>query len=302
MAQGFTRRALISGILLPPLGQLCGCSSVTHRGSDCVVNTVDRENERIDVRVVDKEYLNQREDGSFDVLTHYVYDDLGRLTYMEDELGYYSDSDYNCSKSEFEYDEFNRIISVSTSYAAFDWAVGNAESFEYDDRGDCVYYSFEIVSEGIGKRELTYKRGDDGGIVSATVDDYSNLQDFTRYEVSFEYLDSGLFLRAITSEPGPIGVFLSEEKSDMDSRLYAYTSPWGTTDFLRFDESGNLASVEAFGAGYGRETRKYEYKTMTVRRDRFVPSIFSNPQGLSAYFVPSLSSDVVHEILEGRPV
>lgn len=299
MMQSLTRRALLSGLLLPPLGQLCGCAPGSFYGSDRGPQAAGQEDEYIDVRVVDREYLNQREDGSFDVLTHYSYDDSGRLTCTEEELGQFLDTDCNCSRSEFEYNESDRIASVSTSYAAYDWAVGGVQSFEYDDRGNCVFYSSEVVSEGTGKRECTYKRDDDGIIVSAIIDDYSSPQEFTRYEASFEYSDSGVLLKVVALEPGPMGIFLSKEKSDVDNRVYAYTYPWDTTDFLRFDEDGNLTSVETFGAGCGREIRKYEYKTMTVKRERFVPSIFSNPQGLPECFVPSLPPDVACKIVEG---
>ena len=85
----------------------------------------------------------------------------------------------------------------------------------------------------------------------------------------------------------------------MENRVYAYTDPWDMTDFLRFDEAGSLMSVEAFGVGSGREIRKYEYKTITVRRDRFVPSIYSNPLGLSACFAPSLPPEMASKIIEG---
>lgn len=301
MTQGFTRRALLSGLVLPPLGLLCGCASAALDGSDEGLKPSDRESEYVDVRVVDRDLVDYREDGLYRTCNQCSYDDQGFLTRVEEVAGPLSESEGAVSRTDFKYDGDGRLASTAISLAHLDWGVAGTETFEYDDAGDCIFFASEVVSQGSGKRECSYKRGDDGRIVSASVDDYVNPHDFTRYEVSFEYAESGALLKVVASEPGPMGIFLSEEKSDIGNRVYAYTYPWDTTDFLRFDGAGCLTSVEAFGAGFGREIRKYEYKTITVRRDRFVPSIYSNPLGLPACFVPSLSSDVAHEILEGRP-
>lgn len=301
MTQGFTRRALLSGLALPPLGLLCGCASAALDGSDEGLKPSDRESEYVDVRVVDRDLVDYREDGLYRTCNQYSYDDQGFLTRVEEVAGPLSESEGAVSRTDFKYDGDGRLASTAISLAHLDWGVAGTETFEYDDAGDCIFFASEVVSQGSGKRECSYKRGDDGRIVSASVDDYVNPHDFTRYEVSFEYAESGALLKVVASEPGPMGIFLSEGKSDIGNRVYAYTYPWDTTDFLRFDGAGCLTSVEAFGAGFGREIRKYEYKTITVRRDRFVPSIYSNPLGLPACFVPSLSSDVAHEILEGRP-
>lgn len=299
MTQGFTRRALLSGLVLPPLGLLCGCAPDVPDGSDEGLRPSDRESECIDVRVVDRDLADYREDGLYRTCNQYSYDDQGFLTRVEEVAGPLSESEGAVSRIDLEYDESGRLASTATSYAHLDWGVAGIESFEYDDAGDCVLFTSEVVSQGSGKRECSYKRGDDGRIVSARVDDYVNPRDFTRYEVSFEYADSGVLLKVVASQPGPMGIFLSEEKSDMGNRVYAYTYPWDTTDFLRFDEAGSLTSVEAFGAGSGREIRKYDYKTITVRRDRFVPSIYSNPLGLPACFAPSLPQEMASKIIGG---
>ena len=299
MTQGFTRRALLSGLVLPPLGLLCGCASAALDGSDEGLKPSDRESEYVDVRVVDRDLVDYREDGLYRTCNQYSYDDQGFLTRVEEVAGPLSESEGAVSRTDFKYDGDGRLASTAISLAHLDWGVAGTETFEYDDAGDCIFFASEVVSQGSGKRECSYKRGDDGRIVSASVDDYVNPHDFTRYEVSFEYAESGALLKVVASEPGPMGIFLSEEKSDIGNRVYAYTYPWDTTDFLRFDGAGCLTSVEAFGAGFGREIRKYEYKTITVRRDRFVPSIYSNPLGLPACFVPSLPPEMASKIIEG---
>lgn len=299
MAQSLTRRALLSGLVLPPLGLLCGCAPAAPGGSDEGPRPSDQEGEYIEVRVVDRDLVDYRDDGLYRSCSQYSYDDQGLLTHVEETSGPLSESEGAVSRTDFKYDGDGRLVSTAISFAHLDWDVAGTETFEYDDAGDCVFFASEVVSQGSGKRECSYRRGDDGRIVSASVDDYVNPNDFTRYEVSFEYADSGALLKVVASEPGPMGIFLSEEKSDMGNHVYAYTYPWGTTDFLRFDEGGCLTSAETFGAGSGREIRKYEYKTIAVRRNRFVPSIYSNPPGLPACFAPSLPPEMASKIVEG---
>lgn len=157
MTRGFTRRALLSGLVPPPLGLLCGCAPVAPGGSDEGLRPSEQESEYIDVRVVDRDLGDYREDGLYRDCNRYFYDDQGFLTHIEETSGPLSESEGAVLRTDFKYD----------------------------------------------------------------------------------------------------------------------------------------------GAGFGREIRKYEYKTITVRRDRFVPSIYSNPLGLPACFAPSLPPEMASKTVEG---
>lgn len=150
---------------------------------------------KIEVSVVDRSY--ESESGSSFAerksIEEYQYDEQGKLVLIE-RLSVNEDNESEASsRQSFEYDDAGNVTQVSSSIRHYDWNVGGIKTFLYDDSGRCVECSYEVVSQGVGKRTATYDYSDSGQIVSGVVVEYLHgaANGGKSSSMSWEYLPDG---------------------------------------------------------------------------------------------------------------
>lgn len=255
---------------------------------------------KIEVSVVDRSYmsvpgysLEERK-----VATLYNYDEQGRLVLAEQFNNYNDERSINLSRTHFDYDETGYLLSVTTAYEQYDWHDGCAETFSYDDSGRCIECSYEILSQGVGKRTATYDYSDSGQIVSGVVVEYLHgaANGGKSSSMSWEYLPDGKIESTIARTTPSAGLDFVSGLSDVDAGVYVYRDHYGTLSTLRFDDKGRLLSIESHANGSNKEIR-YEYKTIEVDASTYKPTVFSNPTGIDPMWKPTLSDEEVAAIM-----
>lgn len=154
------KKVALALVLVASLG-LFGCAGGDHA-------SVSKDNGMIEVSVVDKSYETEY-GASFaerKSVEEYQYDDQGKLVLVERSSVNEDDESEASSRQSFEYDDVGNVTQVSSSIRHHDWNVGGIKTFLYDDSGRCVECSYEVVSQGVGKRTVTYDYSDSGQIVS----------------------------------------------------------------------------------------------------------------------------------------
>lgn len=286
------KKAVLALALVASLG-LFGCAGGDHASAS-------KDNGVIEVSVVDRSYmsvpgysLDERK-----VATLYNYDDQGRLVLAEQFNNYNDERSINLSRQCFDYDEAGYLTSTTTAYEQYDWHAGCAETFSYDDSGRCVECSYEILSQGVGKRAATYDYSDSGQIVSGVVVEYLHGPNYggRSSSMSWEYLSNGKIESAIARTTPSAGLDFISGLSDVDAGVYVYRDYCGTLSTLRFDDKGRLLSVESQASGSSKEIR-YEYKTIEVDASTYKPTVFSNPTGIDPMWKPALSDEEVAAIM-----
>lgn len=255
---------------------------------------------KIEVSVVDRSYmsvpgysLDERK-----VATLYNYDEQGRLVFTEQFNNYNDECSINLSRTHFDYDEAGYLLSVTTAYEQYDWHDGCAETFSYGDSGKCTEYSYEILSQGVGKRTATYDYSDSGQIVSGVVVEHLHgaANGGRSSSMSWEYLSDGKIESTIARTTPSAGLDFVSGLSDVDAGVYVYRDHYGTLSTLRFDDKGRLLSIES-QTGESRKEIRYEYKTIEVDASTYKPTVFSNPTGIDPMWKPALSDEEVATIM-----
>lgn len=279
-------------VLVASLG-LFGCAGGDHA-------SVSKDNGMIEVSVVDKSYETEH-GASFDErksIEEYQYDEQGKLVLVERSSVNEDDESEASSRQSFEYDDVGNVTQVSSSIRHYDWNVGGIKTFLYDDSGRCAECSYEVVSQGVGKRTATYDYSDSGQIVSGVVIEYLHgaANGGKSSSMSWEYLPDGKIESTIARTTPSAGLDFISGLSDADAGLYIYRDHYGTLLTLRFDEGDHLLSVESEAGGNHKEVR-YEYKTIEVDASTYKPTVFSNPAGIDPMWKPALSDEEVAAIM-----
>lgn len=255
---------------------------------------------KIEVSVVDRSY--ESESGSSFAerksIEEYQYDEQGKLVLIE-RLSVNEDNESEASsRQSFEHDDAGNVTQVSSSIRHYDWNVGGIKTFLYDDSGRCVECSYEVVSQGVGKRTATYDYSDSGRIVSGVVVEYLHgaANGGKSSSVSWEYLPDGKTESTIARTTPSAGLNFISGLSDVDAGVYVYRDHYGTLSTLRFDDKGRLLSIESQASGSNKETI-YEYKTIEVDAGTYKPTVFSNPTGIDPMWKPTLSDEEVAAIM-----
>lgn len=286
------KKAVLALALVVSLG-LFGCTGGDHASTS-------KDNGMIEVSVVDKSYETEygASFGERKSVEEYQYDEQGKLVLVERSSVNEDDESEASSRQSFEYDDAGNVTQVSTAFQYIEWNVGNAETFSYDDSGRCIEYSYEIVSQGVGKRTATYDYSDSGQIVSGVLVEYLHGPNYggRSSSMSWEYLPDGKIESAIARTAPSAGLDFISGLSDADAGLYIYRDHYGTLLTLRFDEGGRLLSVESEAGGNHKEVR-YEYKTIEVDANTYKPTVFSNPTGIDPMWKPALSDEEVAAIM-----
>ena len=286
------KKAVLARALVASLA-LFGCAGGDHTSAS-------KDNGMIEVSVVDKSYmsvpgysLDERK-----VATLYNYDEQGRLVLAEQFNNYNDERSINLSRQYFDYDEAGCLTSTTTAYEQYDWHAGCAETFSYDDSGRCVECSYEILSQGVGKRAATYDYSDSGQIVSGVVVEYLHgaANGGKSSSMSWEYLPDGKIESTIARTTPSAGLDFISGLSDVDAGFYAYRDHYGTLSTLHFDDKGRLLSIES-QTGESRKEIHYEYKTIEVDASTYKPTVFSNPTGIDPMWKPALSDEEVAAIM-----
>lgn len=255
---------------------------------------------KIEVSVVDRSY--ESESGSSFAerksIEEYQYDEQGKLVLIEMSFVNEDDESEARSRQSFEYDDAGNVTQVSSSIRHYDWNVGGIKTFSYDDSGRCVECSYEVVSQGVGKRTATYDYSDSGQIVSGVVVEYLHgaANGGKSSSMSWEYLSNGKIESAIARTTPSAGLDFISGLSDVDAGVYVYRDHYGTLSTLRFDDKGRLLSIESQASGSSKEIR-YEYKTIEVDASSYKPTVFSNPTGIDPMWKPALSDEEVAAIM-----
>ena len=255
---------------------------------------------KIEVSVVDRSY--ESESGSSFAerksIEEYQYDEQGKLVLIERSSVNEDGEPKVGSRQSFEYDDAGNVTQVSTAYQYINWDAGNAETFSYDDSGRCVRYSYEILSQGVGKRTATYDYSDSGQIVSGVVVEYLHgaANGGRSSSMSWEYLPNGKIESTIARTTPSAGLDFVSGLSDVDAGVYVYRDHYGMLSTLCFDDEGRLLSIESQASGSNKEIR-YEYKTIEVDASTYKPTVFSNPMGIDPMWKPALSDEEVAAIM-----
>lgn len=255
---------------------------------------------KIEVSVVDRSY--EIESGSSfserKSIEEYQYDEQGKLVLVERSSVNEDGEPKVGSRQSFEYDNAGNVTQVSTAYQYINWDAGNAETFSYDDSGRCIEYSYEILSQGVGKRTATYDYSDSGQIVSGVVVEYLHgaANGGKSSSMSWEHLPNGKIESAIARTTPSAGLDFISGLSDVDAGVYVYRDHYGTLSTLCFDDEGRLLSIESQASGSNKEIH-YEYKTIEVDASTYKPTVFSNPTGIDPMWKPALSDEEVAAIM-----
>lgn len=255
---------------------------------------------KIEVSVVDRSY--ESESGSSFAerksIEEYQYDEQGKLLLIERSSVNEDGEPKVGSRQSFEYDDAGNVTQVSTAYQYINRDAGNAETFSYDDSGRCTEYSYEILSQGVGKRTATYDYSDSGQIVSGVVVEYlhGTANGGKSSSMSWEYLPDGKIESTIARTTPSAGLDFVSGLSDVDADIYVYRDHYGTLSTLRLDDKGRLLSIESHANGSNKEIR-YEYKTIEVDASTYKPTVFSNPTGIDPMWKPALSDEEVATIM-----
>lgn len=285
---------------------LCGCAAGQKQSanqappeSDAAPSAEEAPNsdadspQLIEVKVVDK-VRKSIQGASFDTYwleTAYEYDESGRLVGTSQSTNY-PQSTLNLAKGVFEYDDAGRLVKVSQAYEQYDWNVGNATTFSYDDQGVCTGYGFEVVSQGNGKTSLEYSYAD-GRIAKAVETDVIRPSSNT-FELSWTYADDGRVSKVISGAGGEAGFGLVDELSDPAQGTYAYRSVYDNLTTLKYNADGTLAStIDRTTSGSSISQEAFEYKTITVDARTYIPTVYSNPTGLDPKWKPQVTLDEV---------
>lgn len=286
------KKAVLALALVASLA-LFGCAGGDHTSAS-------KKNGTIEVSVVDKSYETKcgTSFGERKSVEEYQYDEQGKLVLVERSSVNEDDESEASSRQSFEYDDAGNVTQVSTAFQYIEWNVGNAETFSYDDSGRCTECSYEIVSQGVGKRTATYDYSDSGQIVSGVLVEYLHGPNYggRSSSMSWEYLPDGKIESAIARTTPSAGLDFISGLSDVDAGLYAYRDHYGTLSTLHFDDKGRLLSIES-QTGESRKEIHYEYKTIEVDASAYKPTVFSNPTGIDPMWKPTLSDEEVAAIM-----
>lgn len=286
------KKAVLALALVASLG-LFGCAGGDHASAS-------KDNGMIEVSVVDKSYETEY-GASFDKrksIEEYQYDEQGKLVLVERSFVNEDGESEASSRQSFEYDDAGNVTQVSSSIRHYDWNVGGIKTFLYDDSGKCTECSYEVVSQGVGKRTATYDYSDSGQIVSGVVVEYLHGagNGGKSSSMSWEYLPDGKIESTIARTTPSAGLDFVSELSDVDAGVYVYRDHYGTLSTLRFDDGGRLLSIES-QTGENHEEIRYEYKTIEVDASTYKPTVFSNPTGIDPMWKPALSDEEVAAVM-----
>lgn len=252
-------------------------------------------NREIEVQVLDhvSENLRGYSYPDFQVTTTYEYDERGRVV-SSAQTSNEEDPSLNLCRSSFEYDEKNQLIKVSNAYEQYDWRIGNVQTFAYDEQGRCTSYRYEIVSEGEGAIERSYEYDGDGELISSAAESFYDYEEdpFATSSLTWFYTNEGRIEKILSDSPSTGNFGLDSTLSDTDSGIYSYRDAYDYITTLRYDEYGNLSSLES-GLGNLETRRDFFYKTIKVKASEFTPSIYSNPTGFSEADKPQLTSQEI---------
>ena len=286
------KKAALALALVASLG-LFGCAGGDHASAS-------KDNGMIEVSVVDKSYETEcgASFGERKSVEEYQYDEQRKLVLVERSSVNEDDESEASSRQSFEYDDAGNVTQVSTAFQYIEWNVGNAETFSYDDSGRCIECSYEIVSQGVGKRTATYDYSDSGQIVSGVLIECLHGPNYggRSSSMSWEYLPDGKIESTIARTTPSVGLDFISGLSDVDAGLYVYRDHYGTLSTLHFDDEDRLLSIES-QMGENRKEIRYEYKTIEVDASTYKPTVFSNPTGLDPMWKPALSDEEVAAIM-----
>ncbi len=286
------KKAVLALALVASLG-LFGCAGGDHTSAS-------EDNGMIEVSVVDKSYETEcgTSFGERKSVEEYQYDEQGKLALTERSSVNEDDESEANSRQSFEYDDVGNVTQVSSSIRHYDWNVGGIKTFLYDDSGRCVECSYEVVSQGVGKRTATYDYSDSDQIVSGVIVEYPRgaANGGRSSSMSWEYLPDGKIESTIARTTPSSGLDFISGLSDVDAGIYVYRDHYGTLSTLRFDDKGRLLSVES-QTGENHKEIRYEYKTIEVDASTYKPTVFSNPTGIDPMWKPTLSDEEVAAIM-----
>ena len=234
-----------------------------------------------DVTVRDKPY----EDYSYSTI--YEYDAKGcvDLAFQESDA---AEGSTNLCRTDYVFDDNNRLTEVSNAFEQYDWNVGNEYTFTYDDQGRCDTGKFEIVSEGIGNCVVQYTYDENGRIATGLATNESTpAEEPVEATLTWSYLDDGHIQSVVSDNEAFASLFLDDDASDINRGKYVYVDNWGTTIELNYDADGLLVLMRRISGDYIEE-RTFDYAVISVDRESYIPSICSNPTGFDLLYAPQV--------------
>lgn len=254
---------------------------------------VEEESTEVEVWVVDQCVEGTNEANRS--VSSYVYDESGKLTEIYVEGAANSSGDID---SLFEYDESGNILSVSDYSEYVGWEQTYLTTYGYSDDSICTSFRGEVVSQCSGAVEFSYTYDDSELLIASVMTQYTHGSSNAGQaaNLSYSYLENGHPSKLISDTANTRGFGLVEELSDSNSGLYVYRDTWDALTTLRFNEDNNLTSVETRSSNSSNLTT-YTYKKITVDKDSYKPTIYSNPAGFLNQYFPQLTKGRITQIL-----
>ena len=249
-----------------------------------------------EVKVLDSKYdsISGVDFESGSVITHYNYDDSGKITSTSQSTNFPA-ANINLCNSLFEYDDQGRPIKVSNAFEQYDWNIGNTEEFAYDDSGKCSSCTYAITSQGTGSQQYSYEYDSSSVIDSGLVTSYLGPQDIEdATSLLWSYLSNGL-IESVTSS-GMLGFSIDEGLGNERERAFCYRDKCVATSVLYSDETGLLTGVDTTSSA-GTHRTSYEYKTIVVDSREYIPTAYSNPTGFDVRWKPQYSGQEISNMI-----
>lgn len=249
----------------------------------------------IQVEVVDTVVESTRSgDETHTATSTYEYDEAGRLATITTANPSLPKSG---SKQTFYYDDSNRPISVVSSVEAYDWADGSQESYTYDEQGNCVSYRSEVLTQGDGGSIYEFSYDNSGRPISGSNVDYNSGETYEK-TLTWTYTPEGVVASYLGSESTYPNIRLVSSEAEQTAGIYEYASSSNagtSTTRLYFSSDGKLEQEE-WSNGSTSTSTVYTYKVIAVDAATYLPTIFSNPTGLTIPMKPQLSASDIAAI------
>lgn len=265
-----------------PPGQTAGESQSQQEQAD--------QDQKIEVKVVDT--ATETSSSSNDaVTTTFSYNENGRLissetTNVNTPMSGFADT--------FSYDDAGRLSSIVTSAEYIGWSDSQQQVFAYDESGNCISYSSEVLSQGDGAQLYEFTCDEQGQPTSAnSIMFRGGLDGIASGEQSLQwtYTADGNVKSFVSADGSYPNFQLDSSEDEIAQGIFRYVSLSNTgTSYteVHYSPDGLVEKVIETNS-YSTITTTYDYKTITVEADSYIPTIFSNPTGLPTQMKPQLT-------------
>ena len=248
------------------------------------------QDQKIEVKVVDTA-TETSSNSSDTATTTFSYDENGRLVSSE---ATNASTPMSGFVNTFSYDDKGRLSSIVTSAEYIGWNDSQQQVFTYDESGNCISFSSEVLSQGDGAQLFEYAYDEQGRPTSATnIMFRGGLDGFVTEELFLQWAYTpDDHVKSYVSPDGSYPNYqLDSSEDEMAQGIYRYVSHGNAGTYFTEIHCSPDGLVEQIieTSSYIARTTTYTYKTISVEADSYIPTIFSNPTGLPTQMKPQLT-------------